>query len=83
MSGAHPALEITVASEITAMIRAERSAQKLGFAVPVRATIALPAGYRGPWALVEQDVLAGNNVVSLAALGEADTVDVKIEPAHV
>jgi len=80
--GESPVLEITVASEITAMIRAGRSAQKLGFAVPVHATIALPAGYRGPWALVEQDVLAGNNVVSPAAIHDADAVDVKIEPAH-
>jgi valyl-tRNA synthetase len=75
-------LEVRIASEVTARIRAERSAQKLGFAVPVTASIALPADYRLRWLLVEQDVLAGNNVVSLAALQDADAVAVTIEPAH-
>ena len=50
--------------------------------MPVRATIAFPAGYRGPWALVAQDVLAGNNVIAVAALEDADAVAVRIEPEH-
>jgi len=75
-----PSAEITIASEVTAMIRAARSAHKLGFGVPVRATIALPSTYRKPWDSIAQDVLAGNNVVSPATLQEAEAVTVTIEP---
>jgi valyl-tRNA synthetase len=77
-----PIVEIAVASEVTAMIRAARSAHKLGFGVPVRATIAMPATYRKPWDSIAQDVLAGNNVVAPAILQDADAVMVTIEPVQ-
>jgi valyl-tRNA synthetase len=74
-------VETSVASSVTASIRAERSAQKLGFSVPVRAAIALPAGFREVWSLVAGDVLAGNNVIDAEVSFEADEPAATIRPA--
>ncbi len=50
------------ACEITNRIREERSALKLGFGVPVHATIRLHAEHEPLWAGIRADVCSGNNV---------------------
>jgi hypothetical protein len=69
-----------VATLVTAKIRAERSAQKLGFSVPVRARIVLSDEHQDAWALVERDVLSGNNVVGATVSYGADEAGVTIVP---
>jgi valyl-tRNA synthetase len=51
------------ASEVTARIRQERSARKLGFGVPLRLALTLPQDAYDRWGAVASDVLAGNNVL--------------------
>jgi len=72
------------ASAVTAALRHQRSTKSLGFGVPVRASLTLPASYQPAWALIERDVLAGNNATaaSVAFDGEAMVADVEpIAPA--
>jgi valyl-tRNA synthetase len=69
------------ASDVTARIRQERSLLKLGFGVPVRVSLTLPRGSERAWDAVSRDVLAGNNVVDVRAVGfDADELVVAIEP---
>jgi valyl-tRNA synthetase len=68
------------ASEITSRIRQERSTGKLGFGVPVAARLQLPLAYQASWPLLEKDVLAGNNVVSVDVGYTPDAFDVMIDP---
>jgi hypothetical protein len=69
------------ASDVTARIRQERSLLKLGFGVPVRLSLTMPKGSERAWSAVSRDVLAGNNVVDVRAVGfEADQLAVTIEP---
>jgi valyl-tRNA synthetase len=74
------ALSLLHASEITARVRQERSTQKLGFGVPVRATLSLGTTHEASWARVSADVLAGNNIAAHAVTFAPDTFDVAIEP---
>lgn len=48
------------ASEVTALIRRERSLKKLAFGIPVE-RLQLPEAVRAEWARISTDVLAGNN----------------------
>jgi valyl-tRNA synthetase len=70
------------ASAITALIRHKRSAMNLGFSVRVRARdLTLSTADRDVWPRIEQDVLAGNNVVDATVLAGAEgTMDVTLEP---
>jgi valyl-tRNA synthetase len=69
------------ASDVTARIRQERSLLKLGFGVPVRLSLTMPKGSERAWSAVSRDVLAGNNVVDVRAVGfDADQLAVTIEP---
>jgi valyl-tRNA synthetase len=68
------------ASDVTARIRQERSLLKLGFGVPVRLSLTMPRGSERAWSAVSRDVLAGNNVVDVRAVGfDADQLAVTIE----
>jgi hypothetical protein len=69
-----------VASNVTARIRQERSQQKLGFGVPVRARLVLPLADRDAWSSSERDVLAGNNVGAAEVSFKADRMEAVIEP---
>jgi len=51
---------LTQASDVTALIRRERSLRKVAFGIPVRA-LRVPEVARGEWPRIEADVLAGNN----------------------
>jgi len=54
---------IFYASEITALVRHQRSLKKLGFGKPVRAAFRLSENVHKPvWSTIRLDVLAGNNV---------------------
>jgi valyl-tRNA synthetase len=68
------------ASEVTAKLRQERSTLKLGFGVPVRATLTLPREYEASWLRVRDDVLAGNNVATHVVTFDPVAFDVSIEP---
>jgi valyl-tRNA synthetase len=68
------------ASVVTAAIRHQRSTLNLGFGVPVRAVLTLPAAHQAAWPSIERDVLAGNNAVSAAVTFSGDTVLAEIEP---
>ncbi len=70
----------THASEVTALIRQERSSLKLGFGTAVRATITLTDAHRANWLAIAQDVLAGNNVGRAEIVVEPATFAVRIEP---
>ncbi|MEO7190620.1 MAG: class I tRNA ligase family protein, partial [Vicinamibacterales bacterium] len=71
---------VVAASTVTSRIRQERSQQKLGFGVPVRATLVLPASHRGAWQVIEGDVLAGNNVSGADVSFDAERFDLSIQP---
>ncbi|MEO8480944.1 MAG: valine--tRNA ligase [Acidobacteriota bacterium] len=71
-----------VASEVTARIRQERSARKLGFSVPARLMLTTPDDDRAPWDLVASDVIAGNNITSAQVSGSGDLA-VSIDPQPV
>ncbi len=68
------------ASDVTARIRQERSAQKLGFGMPVTLTLTLPDATREAWDAVSRDVLEGNNVRQVTVTFEAERFDAAIEP---
>ena len=68
------------ASAATAAIRHQRSTKNLGFGVPVKATLMLPATYEATWTSIERDVLAGNNAVAAAVTFVGDVVVADIEP---
>ena len=63
---------LTLASDVTAKIRQERSTQKLRFSVPVRMSLVLPTDVTGDWPSIEADVLAGNNVSAAAVASGAE-----------
>jgi valyl-tRNA synthetase len=69
------------ASEITALIRHKRSTMNLGFSVRVRAKdLTLTSTDRAVWAVIERDVLAGNNVVEATVqIVPAGSLDVTLE----
>ena len=75
-----PAVATQQASAITARIRAERSSQKLGFGVPVRATLTLTREYEDHWPSIARDVLAGNNVAGADVVFDDARFDVAIAP---
>ncbi|MBK9240603.1 MAG: valine--tRNA ligase [Acidobacteria bacterium] len=54
------------ACEVTNRIREERSAMKLGFGVPVHASVRLHAVHEPLWASICADVCSGNNVTDAA-----------------
>jgi valyl-tRNA synthetase len=68
------------ASAVTAGLRQERSSRKLGFGVPVRATLTLPTDFGAHWRLIARDVLDGNNVLDAAVEFAGDALQVSIEP---
>jgi valyl-tRNA synthetase len=68
------------ASEITAGLRQERSSRKLGFGVPVRATLTLPHEFEPHWPGIQRDILAGNNVIAADVSFAAGSLQVTIEP---
>jgi hypothetical protein len=68
------------ASEITAGLRQERSSRKLGFGVPVRATLSLPREYEPHWPGIQRDILAGNNVIAADVSFVNGPLRVTIEP---
>ena len=72
---------VAQASAVTARIRQERSTHKLGFGVPVRASLTLPDVYRDSWAVISGDVLLGNNVADVSVAFGGDDVVAAIEPA--
>ena len=51
---------LTQASDVTALIRRERSLRKVAFGVPVR-SLRVPEAARDEWPRISGDVLAGNN----------------------
>jgi hypothetical protein len=68
------------ASAVTAGLRQERSSRKLGFGVPVRATLTLPAEYGPHWRLIARDVLDGNNVSDAGVEFAGEVLRVSIDP---
>jgi valyl-tRNA synthetase len=70
------------ARAITARLRHERSSKSLGFAVPLRVTLALGAAHEPLWPRIERDVLAANNIVDASVSFAADAFDVHIEPVN-
>jgi valyl-tRNA synthetase len=73
------AVALEHASAVTAAIRHQRSTRNLGFGVPVRAALTLPAAYEATWKSIEPDVLAGNNTSSAQVTFGGDTVAAEIE----
>jgi valyl-tRNA synthetase len=71
---------VTQASSITASLRQERSSKKLGFGVPVRATMALTPEHEALWPVIARDVLEGNNVAAADVTFGAERIDITIEP---
>jgi valyl-tRNA synthetase len=71
---------LTQASAVTAALRQERSSKKLGFGVPVRATLTLPSEFGPHWRLIARDVLEGNNVSDATVDVAGDELRVSIEP---
>jgi valyl-tRNA synthetase len=69
---------LTQASELTALIRRERSLRKMAFGVPVQ-TLTLPESARTDWEGISADVLAGNNA-SQAAVEFGSDFDVVFAP---
>ena len=59
------------ASEVTALIRRERSLKKVAFGVPL-VTLRLPEGVRETWPHIAADVLAGNNAGQAAVAFAAE-----------
>jgi valyl-tRNA synthetase len=69
------------ASEITALVRHQRSLKKLGFGKPVRAAFRLSEDLHAPvWPRIRLDVLAGNNVVEDDVRFGSGEASVEIEP---
>lgn len=68
------------ASAATAALRHQRSTKSLGFGVPIRATLSLPAAYESVWPSIERDVLAGNNAAAAAVTFSGDAIAAEIEP---
>jgi valyl-tRNA synthetase len=69
------------AQALTALIRAERSAKKLSFGVPVHARVTMPSAKKERWAWIQRDTLDGNNVVQANVEFHATTEEVRIDPA--
>jgi valyl-tRNA synthetase len=72
------------ARAVTALVRHERSTQKLGFGRRVRARLELGDLDEAGWRAIERDVLEGNNIVSPASvrLAAGETrVSITPEPA--
>ena len=71
------------ACEVTNRIREERSAMKLGFGMPVHATVRLHAAHEPLWASIRADVCSGNNVtdaeVRFDVVADAP-IDVRLTP---
>ncbi len=74
------ALAAQQASEVTAGLRQERSSKKLGFGVPVRATLELTRDHEPHWPAIARDVLAGNNVTSADVSFGSPATRIAIEP---
>jgi valyl-tRNA synthetase len=72
------ATAFTLASDVTAKLRHERSVNKRGFKVPIRATITADDAQIGILRRIEADLAAGNNVTTLA-LQSGATLDVAVE----
>jgi valyl-tRNA synthetase len=68
------------ASAVTAALRQERSSKKLGFGVPVHATLTLPVEFGPHWRLIARDVLEGNNVSDASVDVAGDVLRVSIAP---
>ena len=69
---------LTQASEVSALIRRERSLKKLPFGVPVL-TLRVPESVRATWMGVGGDVLAGNNA-SAAQITFGDDFTIEFAP---
>jgi valyl-tRNA synthetase len=69
---------LTQASEVSALIRRERSLKKLPFGVPVL-TLRVPESVRATWTGVGGDVLAGNNA-SAAQITFGDDFAIEFAP---
>jgi valyl-tRNA synthetase len=74
------AAAIEQASAITASLRQERSSRKLGFGVPVRATMTLTLPYEKHWPAISRDVLEGNNVAAASVVFDPERFEVTVEP---
>jgi len=68
-----------IASEVTARIRQERSARKLGFSVTARLALVLPETDRIPWDAVASDVIAGNNIIGID-VSNGDALSATLDP---
>jgi valyl-tRNA synthetase len=68
------------ASAITAGLRQERSSKKLGFGIPVRATMRLTGDHERHWPAIARDVLAGNNVMAADVAFDSESLHIAIEP---
>ncbi len=74
------AAAVQQASDITAGLRQERSARKLGFGVPIRATLSLPREFEPHWPGIQRDIVEGNNVSAAAVSFVDGPIGVTIEP---
>jgi valyl-tRNA synthetase len=79
-AGPADAAAVEQASAITAALRQERSSKKLGFGVPVRATLGLTRDHEAHWPAIHRDILAGNNVVSADVSFHAAAIEAAIAP---
>jgi hypothetical protein len=79
-AGPADAVAVEHASAITAALRQERSSKKLGFGVPVRATLGLTRDHEAHWPAIHRDILAGNNVVSADVSFHAAAIEAAIAP---
>jgi valyl-tRNA synthetase len=70
---------VVSASEVTALIRRERSLRKIAFGVPVQ-TLQLPASVQRDWDAIAGDVLAGNNATQ-ATTTFGDDFAIEFAPA--
>jgi valyl-tRNA synthetase len=80
--GEHDAAGVTLASDVTARIRQERSGKSLRFNVPVVVSLTLPAGRQREWDAIERDVYAGNNVKS-GTVASGQELGLTLQPAEV
>ncbi len=69
-----------VASKVTTEIRHQRSLARLGFGVTCTAALALPAAFQPVWLLIQQDVLAGNNVAAARVEFGQSEISVNLTP---
>jgi valyl-tRNA synthetase len=68
------------ASEVTAIIRTARSNAKLGFSTAIKVTVSLGDHRQKYWPMIQNDVLAGNNVGECVSTFHAAPETVTIEP---